>query len=62
MTISNVITIELTDSRLHWFFTGVHRLSLVVASGDVSWLQCAGFGSCDPQVLGRRLNSCGARA
>ena len=28
---------------LHWVFIAAHRLSLVVASGSYSSLQCAGF-------------------
>ena len=56
---------------LHWVFIAVHGLSLVVASGGYSSLQCAGFSldppgprlsSCGLRALEHRLSSCGAQA
>ena len=53
---------------LHWVFIGVHRLSLVVASGSYSSLQCAGFSlqwllllqSTGSRCVG--FSSCGSQA
>ena len=53
---------------LHWVFVAVCRLSLVVASGGYSSLQCAGFSSRWFLLLwstGSRhagVSSCGTRA
>ena len=53
---------------LHWFFVAAHKLSLVVASGCYSSLQCLGFSSWWLLLLqntgSRRvgLSSCGAQA
>ena len=53
---------------LHWVFVAVCGLSLVVASGEYSWLQCAGFSSRWLLLLRstgcRRagFSSCGSRA
>ena len=60
---------------LHWVFVAAHRLSLVVASGGYSLLQCVGFslqwllllgsralGAWASVVAARALSSCGTRA
>ena len=44
---------------LRWVFVAVHRLSLVVASGGYSSLQCAGFSLRWLLVAQHRLQVCG---
>ena len=41
---------------LRWVFIAVHGLSLVVASGGYSSLQCAGFSCCRARALGVRAS------